>query len=172
MPKTNNKDVRDYSTHIGIRINQDRKQEYEDFLMSFTDSEGNPRFKKLSTFIKFLIDGFIDGMIIEIKDKKELEMSTQKTREIIREELKDVKLSFQNMISKFQNYQVKKDEKPPLTYEIFELLGGDELSLTSSEIAEKLHVKEVDVIKALNELVETDSIKVLKNGKYEVDYVK
>jgi Fic family protein len=172
MPKTNNKDVQSLSTHIGIRINRDIKQEYEEYLKTFTDSSGKPRFNKISSFIKFLIDGFINETIIEIKDKKELELSTERTRDIIREELKEVKLGFQNLISTFTAYQLEKPEKKPLTYKIFELLGGEVLSLTSSEISKRLKVKEVEVLKALNELVETNSIKVSKNGKYEVEYAE
>ena len=46
MPKTNNKDVKNYSTHIGIRINQDKKQE-EKKKQDKQKKDGKDRKKKI-----------------------------------------------------------------------------------------------------------------------------
>ena len=170
MPRSQNIDIPDQSAHIGIRINKDKKTEYIEYLNTLTDFEGKPRFTNLSQFIKWLIDGYVDGTIVEAKTKKQMEHSEKRTREIIKEEMKEATITFKSMIADFKSSlslpEIPKDYD--MEHQILILLEAN--NLTSEKIAEILKVKEPVILKSLNRLVDVKMVKLNKNREYEVLY--
>lgn len=170
MPRSQNIDIPDQSAHIGIRINKDKKAEYIKYLNTLINSEGKLRFRNLSQFVKYLIDGYIDGTIIEAKTKKQMEHSESRTREIIKEEMKEATITFKNMITDFKSSlslpEISKDYD--MEHQILMLLEAN--NLTSERMAEILKVKEPVILKSLNRLVDVKMVKLNKNSEYEVMY--